>query len=55
MINTDDRSKNKKLINNLYTHKKIEKYNKVRVNKDIDKSLTNQREKYNKILKKILI
>lgn len=45
-IYTDDRSKNKKLINNnLYTPKKVDGSNKVKVNKKMDKSLTNQRTK----------
>ena len=53
MIYTDDRKKNKKLISeNLYTPKKLEPQNKVRVNKKIDKSLTNQRAKNYKILRK---
>ena len=54
MINTDDRTKNKKILNNnLYTPKRVEKSNKiVIVNKKINKAFTNQRLKNYKILKK---
>ena len=50
-IYTDDRSQNKKLIEeNLYTPKKIGKPNRMKVNKKIDKSLTNQRSKNSEAL-----
>ena len=45
IINTDDRKNIKKIINKLYTPKKLEKESKLRINKKIEKSLTNQRAK----------
>ena len=49
IINTDDRNNIKKLkINDVYTPKKIEKNNKVKVNKKMEKYLANKSTKYHK-------